>query len=100
MEGTRESNSDDPFCRSCYWTSKWRQQVRCASVELKGIFPGGLRAREIWEPVFSSRWYVFKVMGLDYIVQATSVAKAKGQDLCLRPHQPVFLDASWLQAPV
>lgn len=53
MEGTRESNSDDPFCRSCYWTSKWRQQVRCASVELKGIFPGGLRAREIWEPVFS-----------------------------------------------
>lgn len=42
-----------PLRWSCYWTSKRGRQVSYASIELKGVFPGGIKAREIWEPVFS-----------------------------------------------
>lgn len=41
----------------------------------------------------------FKIMGLDKIVRAANAAKAKGHNLCLRPHQPVSLGAYWPQAP-
>ena len=30
----------------------WRQQVGCANVELKGVFPADLRVRDMWEPIF------------------------------------------------